>query len=471
MKEESDTELADKDLIPILEKEDNKICNDCGKKTPLWSSINNAVLICSSCARTHKKFNPNISKVKSLEVDPWTKEEINFLKIGGNAKFTNLIKSYNIPLTKENQEYKYYTKAAQYYRDILVEESKNNNINNIVKPSLKEGIELLYKDEYSNLFNKYISQQNNVNTNNNNNSNQINENNNYNNNNISNNNIPLNNNNNDSWINKMVEKLAPDINNVPYNNNSNNNGNNSMNILDNIKNNMIDAYNDVKEMTKDIDITEKFRMAGQYVYNKTEKIQNSDAFKGFVNSVSTGIESIIEKTDKLFKPGQNNINNLNQINQNQNNSLKNNNINNINNSINNINTNINNNEQLNLFNQQNINNQNLNSNKTGFLENIVNKIEEPKFQSNYSSINNDNNSQYDNYINQLNNKTNENSNNNMNNLNQENNKDKIEEDKAKNNNNENNKEEKKDDNIESLDNAENENDPNLLIMSNMPKNN
>ena len=136
MKEESDTELSDKELISILEKEDNKICNDCGKKDTLWCSINNAVLTCSACARTHKKFNQNISKIKSLEVDPWTKEEINFLKLGGNAKFTNLIKSYNIPLTEENQEYKYYTKAAQYYRDILVEESKNNSINNIVKPSL-----------------------------------------------------------------------------------------------------------------------------------------------------------------------------------------------------------------------------------------------------------------------------------------------------------------------------------------------
>ena len=35
----------------------------------------------------------------------------------------------------DNQEYKYYTKAAQYYRDILIEEAKNGDIKNIVKPS------------------------------------------------------------------------------------------------------------------------------------------------------------------------------------------------------------------------------------------------------------------------------------------------------------------------------------------------
>ena len=145
MKEvEKESELADKDLISAIEI--NKQCNDCGKKDPRWCSINNAVFLCSTCARTHKKFNQEVSTIKSLEVDPWTKQEINFVKLGGNERFTNFIKSYNIPLTKENQEYKYYTRAAQYYRNILLEESKKTNNNNIIKPSLREGIEILYKD-------------------------------------------------------------------------------------------------------------------------------------------------------------------------------------------------------------------------------------------------------------------------------------------------------------------------------------
>ena len=64
MKEEPEIELADKNLLEILDIEGNKICNDCGKKNPRWCSFNNAVLICSFCARTHKKFNENISKIK-----------------------------------------------------------------------------------------------------------------------------------------------------------------------------------------------------------------------------------------------------------------------------------------------------------------------------------------------------------------------------------------------------------------------
>ncbi len=444
MKEKTELELADIDLLKILEIEDNNICNDCGKKDPRWCSINNAVLICSSCARTHKKFNEKISKIKSLEVDPWTKEEILFLKLGGNKKFTDLIKSYNIPLTKENQEYKYYTKAAEYHRNILLELSKNNNTNNIIKPSLKEGIEILYKDEYSILFNKYSNKQNLSD-----NLNQINN----------KNNIQINNNdNNPSWVDKIIDKISPDIDDGPYNNNINNNENKTKKFFDNIANNMLYAINDVKERAKDIDFKEKIKIAGEYVQNQTEKIQNSDTFKGIMNSVSSGIGTIIQKTDQFFKPeNKSNINNnqnvLSQNNQNNNNNI-----------------------QINSANIQN-NNQNINSNNNQYLENVINNINEPKFKSNYSSINNDKNEQYDNYINKFNENTNNNTNNNLNIIKNTNN-NKIEENSQNKNINEKNKDENiesldkennKNDNIDSLDNIENDNNPNLLIMSNAPK--
>ena len=476
MKEETESELADKDLLIIIEMESNKTCNDCGKPNPRWCSINNAVLICSACARTHKKFNQNISKIKSLEVDQWTKEEIFFLKIGGNERFTKAIKSYNIPLTKNNQEYKYYTKAAQYYRDILVEESKNNDITHIIKPSLKEGIELLYKDEYSRLFNKYSNQQNNE-TNDNNNQSNANINNNVeqnNNNIINNNNITDNNalNKNESWVDKIIDKLTPDVN---TQNNSNsaivNNINKGGNFLDNIANNMFFAFNDVKEKAKDIDFKEKIKLAGEYVQNTTESIQNSDTFKGIMSTVSSGIDTIIQKTDEFFKPDRiipQQMNNNQNIQQ----------------------QNINNNINLNSPYIQN-NNQNINNN--GFLNNVVNRKNELEFKSNYSSINNDKNEQYNHYINELSDKNynannnnvpnnninnnNDNSNNNnninnnenniVNNVNDESRKD-IKNDESNDKKNENNNDNNNEENIESLDNNEGDN-PNVLIMSNTPK--
>ena len=492
MKEEIESQLADKDLLSVIEV--NKICNDCGKKDPLWCSINNAVLLCSQCARTHKKFNQNVSRIKSLEVDPWTKQEINFLKLGGNERFTNLIKSYNIPLTKENQEYKYYTKAAQYYRNILIEESKNNNINNIIKPSLREGIEILYKDEYSNLFNKYhnTNQQNiDINYNNANLINEKSNNNillNNNNNFLNNNNNQLNNNNNSSWVDKIIDKLAPDIDITPKNstiNNNNINENKVGNFFDNIANNMFYAINDVKEKAKDIDFKEKIKLAGEYVQNKTEKIQNSDTFKGIVNTVSTGIDTIIQKTDQFFRPEQNRGN-----------------INNINNFQNIPSENyINNNNELNSPYVQNNNNQNININNIENLKKSQDRIKETTFKSNYSSIDNNKNEQYNNYINVLSEQMKNNNNNNNNIISQNNNvninnnininsngnivnnvntgfqEDKDSNKKEKLDNNEKSNE----DNIESLDNNEEnnneednneeDNNPNLLIMSNTPQNN
>ena len=272
-----DLDLATDDLLPIVQIESNQICNDCGKNNPHWCSITNAVFICPSCARTHKKFNKKISTIKSLEVDEWSKDEINILKLGGNERFNKLIKSYNIPLTKDNKEYKYYTKAAQYYRDILLEESKNKDINNIKKPSLKEGIEILYQDEYLNLFNK----------------NELNE---INNNDINNNN-EINDKDKKNWMDKMINKLQPDV--EPPKEENPSKGKQFLN-------NMMYAFNDVKELTKEIDFKGKIKKAGEYVSDKTEQIQNSDAFNRFMTVVSNGIDNVIQTTDKLlFKNGGN----------------------------------------------------------------------------------------------------------------------------------------------------------------------
>ena len=272
-------DLANEDLLPIIQIESNQVCNDCGKVNPHWCSITNAVFLCPSCARTHKKFNINISKIKSLEVDDWSKEEIYKLKIGGNERFTNLIKSYNIPLTKDNKEYKYYTKAAQYYRDILCEEVKNHDTKNIAKPTLREGIEILFQDNYLNLFNK--NQPNNLN-----NQNEIIE------------NKEQMDPENKNWMDKMLDKLEPDI-----NQSSGENTSKSQKFFDNVTN----AFNDVKERAKEIDFKGKFRKAGEFVQDKTEQIQNSGAFNKFMTVVSNGIDNVIQTTDKYFFKGGNKL--------------------------------------------------------------------------------------------------------------------------------------------------------------------
>ena len=112
---EEDAEFSDPQIEAILLFEGNNKCNDCDEPNPKWTSINNAVFLCAKCARKHKKYPSTVSTIKSLEVDEFNKGEIVILRHGGNTRFKTLMMEYNIPLTKNNNEYKYKTKLADYY--------------------------------------------------------------------------------------------------------------------------------------------------------------------------------------------------------------------------------------------------------------------------------------------------------------------------------------------------------------------
>ena len=422
-----DLDLADPELVLIINITENKVCNDCQKKNPRWCSINNAVLLCASCARKHRKFNEYISKIKSLEGDLWTKDEIKRLYIGGNERFNQMLKSYNIPLTNDNVEYKYHTKIAGYYRDLLSEELKGKKVIDLVKPSLKEGIELLSKEEYDKL-NQYIPSQDNILQNDNNN-------------NINNNsdvlNIPK------STVFANPFALHINLNNNNDNNDSNNfnNRNNNNNFNNNIREDTFEqhlndfadtmgtVFNNISQKAQSIDYNEKLKNAGDYIMDKKEKIENSETFKGFMSALSTGIDSLVRKTEDFFNDSldnnlyhvnneqRGNVNRFNNRNQNQFNfqgqrinNRNNNNINNNNNNFNNnnlnknvsnyrpINNNMNNNIPLNNMNNNNNNISQNNMNNNVPLNNMNNN-NVVQNQSNINSNGNNNNSNDNNFNN------------------------------------------------------------------------
>jgi hypothetical protein len=412
-----DLDLADPELAILINIQENKVCNDCQKKNPRWCSINNAVLLCASCTRKHRKFNEYISKIKSLEGDLWTKDEIKRLYIGGNERFNQMLKSYNIPLTNDNAEYKYHTKIAAYYRDLLSEELKGKKVIDLVKPSLKEGIELLSKEEYDKL-NQYIPSQDNILQNNNNN--------------INNNsdvlNIPK--------SNIYANPFASDINN--NNNNNINNINNSNIFNNNISENKFEqhlndfadtmgtVFNNISQKAQSIDYNEKLKNAGEYIKDKKEKIENSETFKGFMSALSTGIDSLVRKTEDFFNDSldnslnnvnneqRTNVNRLNNRNQNQFNfqGQRINNNNKFNNSNRNMNNNFNNNNlNKNVSNYRPINN-NMNNNVP--LNNINNNNVSQNNMNNVAPVNNMNNN---NVVQNQNNINNNGNNNNFNNVN------------------------------------------------------
>uniref|UniRef100_A0A0N4ZUX2 Arf-GAP domain-containing protein n=1 Tax=Parastrongyloides trichosuri TaxID=131310 RepID=A0A0N4ZUX2_PARTI len=86
---ESASKLETK-LLEILSKltkeEENKYCADCGEKQPRWASHNLGVFVCINCAGLHRQLGVHISKIKSVNLDKWSPEQVQFMRLMGNAK-------------------------------------------------------------------------------------------------------------------------------------------------------------------------------------------------------------------------------------------------------------------------------------------------------------------------------------------------------------------------------------------------
>ena len=63
-------------LTTALALEENRYCFDCGSKGPRWASWNLGVFLCIRCAGFHRKMGVHISKVKSVDLDSWTPDQV-----------------------------------------------------------------------------------------------------------------------------------------------------------------------------------------------------------------------------------------------------------------------------------------------------------------------------------------------------------------------------------------------------------
>ena len=61
----------------------------------------------------HRALDPSESVTKSLNSE-WTEQQLGYLKVGGNKRFTEFVKQYDIAF--DPPLLKYRTKAAEYYR-------------------------------------------------------------------------------------------------------------------------------------------------------------------------------------------------------------------------------------------------------------------------------------------------------------------------------------------------------------------
>ncbi|XP_049513227.1 stromal membrane-associated protein 1 isoform X7 [Dermacentor silvarum] len=73
-------------LGQLLREEDNKYCVDCDAKGPRWASWNLGMFLCIRCAGIHRNLGVHISRVKSVNLDTWTPEQVACLQQMGNSK-------------------------------------------------------------------------------------------------------------------------------------------------------------------------------------------------------------------------------------------------------------------------------------------------------------------------------------------------------------------------------------------------
>uniref|UniRef100_A0A8C5BYD1 Small ArfGAP 1 n=1 Tax=Gadus morhua TaxID=8049 RepID=A0A8C5BYD1_GADMO len=113
-------------LSKMLREEENKYCCDCEAKGPRWASWNLGVFMCIRCAGIHRNLGVHIARVKSVNLDQWTPEQIQSMVDIGNRRArlmyeAHLPESFRRPQTDQAMEVfirdkyerkKYYDKDA-----------------------------------------------------------------------------------------------------------------------------------------------------------------------------------------------------------------------------------------------------------------------------------------------------------------------------------------------------------------------
>ena len=129
-------------ISDILKEEGNSECVDCGAAEVKWISLNNGVFLCDKCAEIHRTFGMSVSQILSLQLPTWSRNQLLFLKKGGNKNYKKNLTEYNIA-PSASIDVKYKSKAASYYRRYLKNEVDKESApkyveTTIIKPDLKD---------------------------------------------------------------------------------------------------------------------------------------------------------------------------------------------------------------------------------------------------------------------------------------------------------------------------------------------
>ncbi|CAE6481664.1 unnamed protein product [Rhizoctonia solani] len=80
------TERHARTLRELVKRPENKLCADCKKNDARWASWNIGVFVCIRCSGIHRSMGTHISKVKSVDLDVWTPEQMATVQKWGNQR-------------------------------------------------------------------------------------------------------------------------------------------------------------------------------------------------------------------------------------------------------------------------------------------------------------------------------------------------------------------------------------------------
>ncbi|KAJ3507376.1 hypothetical protein NLJ89_g6340 [Agrocybe chaxingu] len=120
-------ERNQKTLLELAALPGNNICADCKARLPRWASQNLGIFICVNCASIHRKIGTHITKVKSLTMDDWTKDQVEHMKSMGNRKSNAIYNPNelkhppppNLEDSERDSEIEQYIRAKYEYRKFI----------------------------------------------------------------------------------------------------------------------------------------------------------------------------------------------------------------------------------------------------------------------------------------------------------------------------------------------------------------
>ncbi|WFC97231.1 ARF GAP with effector function(s) [Malassezia brasiliensis] len=82
----AEAEANARTLRSLVKLPDNKVCADCKRNDTRWASWNIGCFLCIRCSGVHRSMGTHISRVKSIDLDMWTAEQMESVQRWGNRR-------------------------------------------------------------------------------------------------------------------------------------------------------------------------------------------------------------------------------------------------------------------------------------------------------------------------------------------------------------------------------------------------